>query len=376
MALRVTDDRGASQMATSKVTVLSIAPQVEAGGPYVGQVGSPITLAGTATDPSPLDQSGLSYRWEFGDGVTASGPVVSHSYGQAGSYTAHLIVTDKDGAQVADTATVQVNGINQAPIAVISGPASGKVGESLTFSSGNSRDIDGSITGYAWNFGDGATASGVNVSHSYGQAGTYQVTLTVTDNGGLTGSSTFTVQISQVVKTPPSAAINGPQTGQVNTPLTFDGSGSSDSDGQIVSYTWNFGDGANASGVNVTHSYAISGTYQVTLTVIDNDGLTAQTIQAVTIQGLVQAQLPPNVVLIAPPTGPVGNNLTFDAGGSNDPDGQIVDYVWNFGDGFIQSGLLITTTHSYSQTGVYTVTLTLTDNDGLINSTAQPVTIN
>jgi chitodextrinase len=94
VALRVTDNRGASQIATSKVTVLSIAPSVEAGGPYLGQMGSPITLTGSATDPSPVDQSSLSYRWEFGDGATASGPVVSHSYGQAGSATARLIVAD------------------------------------------------------------------------------------------------------------------------------------------------------------------------------------------------------------------------------------------------------------------------------------------
>lgn len=376
VALRVTDDRGASKIATSKVTVLSIAPRVEAGGSYVGQVNSPVTLAGTASDPSPVDQSSLSYRWEFGDGAAANGPVVSHSYGQAGSYTARLIVTDKDGAQVADTATVQINGVNQAPLAVISGPSSGQVGEPLAFSGGNSRDSDGSIVGYAWNFGDGTSVSGVNVSHTYSQAGSYEVSLTVTDNSGLTGSSTITVQISEVVKTPPIAAINGPGSGTVSEPLSFDGTGSKDKDGQIVSYTWDFGDGTTGSGFSVSHTYTVTGTYQVTLTVLDNDGLSAQVAQTVTIDELVQLQLPPNVSLFAPAAGLVGLSLTFDASGSSDPDGQIVDYTWNFGDGVIQGGLLITSTHSYSQAGVYTVTLTLTDNDGLINSTAQPVTIN
>lgn len=376
VALRVTDDEGARQVAVTQVTVLSLAPQAEAGGPYAGQVGSPITLAGTASDPSPVDQNSLRYRWEFGDGAAADGPVVSHTYSQAGSYVARLIVTDKDGAQVADTATVQVNGANQAPIAVISGPTSGKTGQPLDFSGHNSRDTDGSLTAYAWNFGDGATANGVNASHSYGQAGTYEVTLTVTDNGGAIGRSTVLVQISDVVKTPPVAAINGPSSGKVSEPLPFDGTGSKDPDGQIVSYTWEFGDGASAGGFSVSHTYSVSGTYQVTLTVVDNDGLSAQASQVVMIEEPVQLQLPPNVALSAPSAGTVGQSLTFDAAGSNDPDGQIANYSWSFGDGLVENSALPQITHSYTQTGVYTVTLTLTDNDGLINTAVQPVTIN
>jgi PKD repeat protein len=250
------------------------------------------------------------------------------------------------------------------------------VGESLAFGGGNSRDNDGSTVGYAWNFGDGATASGVSTNHNYGQPGTYEVALTVTDNGGLTGRSTYIVHISDVPKIPPTAAISGPVAGMVNDPLTFDGSGSSDRDGKIVGYAWDFGDGTTGKGPRVTHTYPVFGTYQVTLTVADNDGLSAKATQTVTIDEVVRLQLPPNVALTVPSLGLPDENLIFDASASNDPDGQIVNYTWDFGDGFIQSGLLITPTHSYSQTGVYTVSLTLTDNDGLINSTAQPVTIN
>lgn len=376
VALRVTDNRGASQLATSRVTVLNLTPRVEAGGPYSGQAGSPITLSGTATDPSPVDQGSLNYRWEFGDGAAANGSTVSHSYAGAGSYTARLIVTDKDGAQVADTAVVQISAINQSPVAVISGPTGGRVGQVLDFSGANSRDTDGSLTSYAWNFGDGTTASGVNASHSYAQAGTYEVSLTVTDNGGLTARSTVTVQVQANNQQPPVAVIEGPVTGIVGDVIRFDGRDSSDSDGRIVSHTWDFGDGASGEGRRVEHSYAAPGSYQVVLTVTDNDGLTAQATQAVVIDELVQLELPPNVSLVAPTAGLVGEPLTFDASGSADPDGQIMDYTWNFGDGVIQSGLLVTPTHNYKQPGVYTTTLTITDNQGLINSTHQPVTIN
>ena len=108
IALRVTDNGGLSHLATTQVTVKNVAPTVEAGGPYVGQAGSPIMLAGTARDPGLIDQTGLSYRWDFGDGSQGSGPVVSHAYAEAGIYTIVLTVRDKDGAEGVDTASVQV----------------------------------------------------------------------------------------------------------------------------------------------------------------------------------------------------------------------------------------------------------------------------
>jgi LysM repeat protein len=80
------------------------------------------------------------------------------------------------------------------PKAVISGPTSGSVGETLSFSGANSTDPDGRIVSYAWNFGDGTTGSGVNVTHSYKAAGSYKVTLTVTDDGGLSDSATLKIQ--------------------------------------------------------------------------------------------------------------------------------------------------------------------------------------
>jgi nucleoid-associated protein YgaU len=121
--------------------------------------------------------------------------------------TARAVNTD---GNLSDSATqnVRVNestAENQSPRAVISGPTSGLVGQSLSFSGADSSDPDGRIVSYVWNFGDGATGSGVNVTHSYKAAGTYKVTLTVTDDGNGTAqvssqrevsaaSNTYTVQ--------------------------------------------------------------------------------------------------------------------------------------------------------------------------------------
>jgi nucleoid-associated protein YgaU len=117
--------------------------------------------------------------------------------------TARAVNTD---GNLSDSATqnVRVNESaagNQPPRAVISGPTSGSVGENLSFSGANSTDPDGRIVSYAWNFGDGTTGSGVNVTHSYKAAGTYKVTLTVTDDGRGTAQATIQTQTSPASET-------------------------------------------------------------------------------------------------------------------------------------------------------------------------------
>jgi PKD repeat protein/uncharacterized protein YraI len=238
VALRVTDDKGARHIATAQVKVDNVAPSAEAGGPYVGRVGALISMTGTGTDPGTVDQAGLTYAWDFGDGTQGAGPIVAHSYAQPGEYTLTLTVSDKDGAQGTDTATMHVTVHDQPPTAAISGPTNALVGETLSFDGSGSSD-DGSIVSYTWDFGDGATASGVNVSHSYGEAGSYNIILAVTDAGGLSDTSTYTVLIEEsVTDQPPVAVINGPGSALVGETTIFDSGGSHDPDGTIVSYVW------------------------------------------------------------------------------------------------------------------------------------------
>lgn len=173
---------------------------------------------------------------------------------------------------------------NQPPVARPGGPYSGTLNTAIAFSGATSSDPDGSIASYAWNFGDGLTGSGATPSHSYTGVGTYTVTLTVTDNGGLTNSATTTATVT-TGSTPqaPIARPGGPYTGTVNATVSFDGSTSSDPDGRVVSYDWRFGDGGTASGAQALHAYATAGTYTVTLTVTDDSGLTASATTTVTV---------------------------------------------------------------------------------------------
>ncbi|WP_109505943.1 PKD domain-containing protein [Nocardioides speluncae] len=165
--------------------------------------------------------------------------------------------------------------INQAPIADFSWLRSGL---EVEFDGSASSDPDGTIASYSWNFGDGSPAgSGPSPSHEYAAEGTYNVTLTVTDNGGRSTSKTVPVE---VVNQAP-VAVFTPTTSELS--VSVNGAGSSDPDGSIVSYAWDFGDGATGSGVMANHTYAATGTYQVTLTVTDDLGRTGSVTTPVTV---------------------------------------------------------------------------------------------
>jgi len=173
--------------------------------------------------------------------------------------------------------------LNQPPIADAGGPYSGVVNFQITFDGSESSDIDGTITSYSWDFGEeyGHTGQGLSVSHTYTSIGTYTVTLTVTDNDGATDNNTTTVTVS--LNNPPTADAGGPYSGVVNFQITFDGSGSNDSDGSITLYEWDFGDNNSGTNMSTTHVYTAIGTYNVTLTVTDNNGATAENTTFVTI---------------------------------------------------------------------------------------------
>ncbi|MGG7465877.1 PKD domain-containing protein [Plantibacter sp. YIM 135347] len=149
--------------------------------------------------------------------------------------------------------------------------------------------------------------------------------------------------------------------------VAFDATGSSDSDGVVSSYAWDFGDGTTGTGATPTHPYAASGDYTVTLTVTDDDGATATVQHPVTV-------LAANVVPTAAFT-TTANNLTLntDATTSVDPDGTITAYAWSYGDG--QGGTGATSSHTYTAAGNYDVTLTVTDNRGATATVTHTVTV-
>jgi PKD repeat protein len=177
-------------------------------------------------------------------------------------------------AAAAVTYAQNAGGTNPPTAEIIVSANSVPFGTPVDFDGGNSSDTEGgSIVSYDWDLGDGNTSNQVAINdHVYAQAGSYEVTLTVTDNDGLSDSASTSVQVTTDL---PSAVItveNPAASYGIGEVVYFNGLGSSDPDGTIDLYQWDFGDGAGSSGVSTSHAYASTGTYTVTLTVTDNAG--------------------------------------------------------------------------------------------------------
>ena len=150
------------------------------------------------------------------------------------------------------------------------------------FDGTGSSDTDGTVASYSWNFGDNTAAgTGSKPSHTYTAAGTYTVTLTVTDDAGATDTVSHDVTVTAPPNVKPTAAFTSSNT---DLAASFDGTGSSDTDGTVASYSWNFGDNTAAgTGSKPSHTYTAAGTYTVTLTVTDDAGATDTVSHDVTV---------------------------------------------------------------------------------------------
>ncbi|WP_226005734.1 PKD domain-containing protein [Natrinema salinisoli] len=174
---------------------------------------------------------------------------------------------------------------DQPPTARIDAPNAVTVGESATFDGADSADPDGTIAGYEWDFGDGATASGETVSHAYDETGQYTVRLEVTDDDGNSDTATATVSVEEESDEAPIARLEViPASPSVGEQVTFDGSGSSDPDGTITGYEWVVDGEEVGTGDTAEYTFDATGTYDVELTVTDDDGNSDTASERITVE--------------------------------------------------------------------------------------------
>ncbi len=156
--------------------------------------GEPAQFKGERSTAAPGHKI-VMFQWDFGDGASSTDVNPVHTYNNAGQYDVSLVVTDDLNQTGRASVRVTVQEVQTPPVAVISGPKTGVAGDTLSFSGSDSHGSS-PIQRYEWDFGDGQTAVGENVTHIYLQPGDYNVFLTVTDRNGLQGRTSMMVRIS------------------------------------------------------------------------------------------------------------------------------------------------------------------------------------
>ncbi|MHA1939913.1 MAG: PKD domain-containing protein, partial [Candidatus Thorarchaeota archaeon] len=350
---------------SSTVTVYNVAPSVDIGADLETVEGYTITFTSTVIDPG---SDTLNYEWDFGDGSPVSA-VPSHQYADNGVYTVTLTVIDDDDDCGTDTLRVTVN--NAAPIVNVWGTQ--VVGEGGTASFiGHFLDPGQQDTHtVVWNFGDGSdpVEGTLTPKHTYGDNGVYQVSFTVTDDDGASSMDTITVTVLNVA---PTVDVGIDKTAYEGDTVFF--TGTYTDPGWLDTHTivWYFGDGSDPVEGTFTpdHVYGDNGVYTVTLTVTDDDGASSMDTITVTVQNVA-----PTVDAGADRTANEGDTVVF-AGNYYDP-GQMDTHtiVWDFGDGSDPVEGTLTPEHVYADNGVYTITLTVTDDDEGMSSDTLTVTV-
>ena len=244
-------------------------------------------------------------------------------------------------------------------------------GREVEFDASKSTDPDGSIESYRWDLtGNGAiSARGETTTTTFESSGKQEITLTVTDDRGATASASQTVRVNQA---PEPAFTHSPLVPNVNQSVSFDASESTDSDGDIDRFEWDFdNDGSlEATGEQVSHTFTEGGEQLVTLTVADSDGTVQSVSQTVPVN-----TAPTAAFGISPEQPGAGQTVTFDASGSSDSDGGIQSYRWYLDDDDLTDAIGETMTTQYDEPGEKTVALTVVDANGLTHSIQRSFTV-
>jgi len=363
---------------------------------------------GDASTPQvAVDPSGNAIAtWRHWDGVTnsiwANRYVVGTGWGTAesietGSGAAQGSVVAVDAAGNAIAVWQQFDGEfwdlwanrftapdTEPPVADAGPDQAVPAGTLVTFNGSGSTDNEG-ITNYSWTFSDGGprTLWGVSPSYTFNAGGTFAVTLTVRDAAGNTDTDVVVITVSPPPDTTPPVADAGPdQVVTVGTPVTFDGSASTDNVG-VTNYTWTFDDGGARTlwGVSPTYTFNGAGIFSVSLTVRDAAGNSDSDAVVITVNPPPPDTEPPVAVAGSDQVVTAGTVVTFDGSASTDNVG-VTNYTWTFDDGGTRILYGPAPSYRFDNTGTFGVTLIAKDATGnsgydvvLITVTLPPDTV-
>jgi len=294
----------------------------------IAAVGEAIQLTSTSTGEITL------WSWDFGDGTTSTEQNPSHAYAEEAHYTVSLTVSNKAGS---NTATLAITVLVPPVASFTADETKITVGEAIQFTNKST----GKINSWSWDFGDGTTSSEQNPSYAYTEEGHYTVSLTASNE---VGSDTATLAITVLV--PPVASFaTDKKIAAVDEAIHF----TDESAGEIVSWSWDFGDGTTNTEQNPAHAYTKKGNYSVSLEVSNKAGGDTATLAITVLE-------PPLANFSASETKAVVDlKIQF----TDESSGDIDSWSWDFGDGTTSTAW--NPSHTYKDAGTYTVSLTVSN---------------
>lgn len=333
---------------------------------------APVTVqASTAGSTSPTSTIAAS-TINFGDGTSANGSVVPHTYTAPGTYLVTATVTDAKSNAATTTAVVMVEA-DKPPMAVVAiTPSSGTAPVTVTATTSSSTDPDDAITGSTIDFGDGTVVNATTASHTYTNPGRYIVVGTVTDSHGAWSSSTASVNVAVPI-IPGAVAIASPTSGSVVPSRARIVASATANTGNVITAVRIYVDNLAAYTVpsNAVDTYLSlsAGNHNVVVQAWDNSGIVYK--KAITITATQSA--PTTMLSVTPVSTQTGKPVAVSMAGTTAVASTISRYIIDFGDGF--TALSMAATHSYSKPGTYTVKATAIDSNGLSSSATKTVTV-
>jgi len=375
--LTVTGSGGRNATSSHSIQVKNRPPevQVDLEGGY--QAGERVQLdACRSRDP---DGRIVQFSWDLdGDGITEETTEdcsLRHRFPEEGIYDLKVEALDDDRARSEVGESLNIAAENQLPTAnfeIISSTQDLIPGKEIRLDASGSFDPDGKIEKFVWQLGDGSEKTGEEVSYSYDESGDYKVTLTVSDGEG--GRDKVFQNVSVASGQPPVARVQvSPEEVAPDESFTVDACGSTDPDGEIEEYRWDFdGDGEyeeTGSSCEIEHSFAEGGSQSIEVKVVDQTGqadsfsagLAVMTEKAPVVDFDWKAREPKT-----------GEKIDFSVE-AEDPDGKVVSFSWSFGDGSESS--IKDPQHQYEDDGQYEVSLLVEDEDGNSEEVKKELTV-
>lgn len=293
--------------------------------------------------------SGLTFFWEFGDGYTSTAKNPVHTYSASGNFNVKLIATNANGCSKTYEESITIGSANA----------------DFTFSNAcindptvfNDNSNPNSLS-QQWDFGDGFTGTGSQVSHTYTKTGTYQVKL-FADFGGCKDTMIKSITIGEKINADFTA------TGKTNTCIYPTNIQFTSDAPDAAAYLWLFGDGSTSTDANPLHSYNSPGQYAVTLiafsaggcpdTVVKNNFIRLGPPKITGIKGLPYEGCAPKTLTLTP-------NINTGA--------SITSYKWDFGDGSTSTDSI--PQHKFLNPGVYDISLVVSTSEGCTDSIYLP----